>query len=310
VEESRTNLVTNSNTNVEFSNGAAPNTWTSGQSAPDGSSTAKLCTTSNRSFIEYIANSVNNVSSTFSIYLKTTGSTITRTLGLKDAASDTIRATKEITITPNWQRFDITGTVQTNGVRVEITSNALDIFAWGAQLEAGSFPTSYIPTEGSQVTRAEDVPSISGANFSSWYRQDEGTVFADSERPDASRPNTVVASITDGTAANRIEVRSSSATNDNARCEITTLGSGQFGNPALSSNTAYKKIALAYAVNNVNAAANGNVGTIDTAASIPVVSQLYFGNDVFLTNYRPGHIKRLTYWPTRLSDATLQAITQ
>jgi hypothetical protein len=52
------------------------------------------------------------------------------------------------------------------------------IYLWGAQLEAGSFPTSYIPTTDATATRAADVASISGSNFSSWYRQDEGTVFA------------------------------------------------------------------------------------------------------------------------------------
>ena len=193
----------------------------------------------------------------------------------------------------------------TNGLPLDIT-----LRIGLPQLEQGAFATSVIPTTGATATRAADLSSIGGSNFSSWYRQDEGTVFAESERPDASRPNTLVASITDGTSDNRIEVRSSSATNDNARCEIVALGSAQYSNPALPSNTAYKKIALAYAVNNVNAAANGNAGVTDTAASIPVVSQLYFGNDVFLTDSRPGHIKRLAYWPTRLPAETLQTITQ
>jgi hypothetical protein len=54
---------------------------------------------------------------------------------------------------------------------------------WGAQLEAGAFPTSYIPTTAATATRAADVASISGSNFSSWYRQDEGTSAASPTGP-------------------------------------------------------------------------------------------------------------------------------
>jgi hypothetical protein len=55
------------------------------------------------------------------------------------------------------------------------------IYIWGAQLEAGAFPTSYIKTEASQVTRSADSASMTGTNFSEWYRQDEGTVYVCSQ---------------------------------------------------------------------------------------------------------------------------------
>ena len=54
-----------------------------------------------------------------------------------------------------------------------------DFYVWGAQIEEGSFATSYIPTASSSVTRAADVAEITGTNFSSFYNQSEGTVFAE-----------------------------------------------------------------------------------------------------------------------------------
>ena len=49
------------------------------------------------------------------------------------------------------------------------------IYIWGAQLEVGAFPTSYIPTTNSTVTRTADNVSMVGENFSDWYNQEQGS---------------------------------------------------------------------------------------------------------------------------------------
>ena len=53
------------------------------------------------------------------------------------------------------------------------------IYLWGAQLEEGAFPSSYIPTTTAAATRSADVASITGTAFSGWYRQDEGTFYGE-----------------------------------------------------------------------------------------------------------------------------------
>ena len=53
------------------------------------------------------------------------------------------------------------------------------IYIWGAQLEAGSFPTSYIKTTSSTVTRAAGSASMTGADFSDWYNVPAGTFILD-----------------------------------------------------------------------------------------------------------------------------------
>jgi hypothetical protein len=94
---------------------------------------------------------------------------------------------------PNgWYRvsvtFTLTGVNTLYGFRLHIKSSSVSLtylgdgasgfYAWGAQVEAGAFPTSYIPTQGSTRTRAADNARIIGKNFSEWYRQDEGTINA------------------------------------------------------------------------------------------------------------------------------------
>ena len=50
------------------------------------------------------------------------------------------------------------------------------IYIKNVQLEEGSFPTSFIPTNGAEVTRAADLCEITGDDFSSWYNQSETTL--------------------------------------------------------------------------------------------------------------------------------------
>jgi hypothetical protein len=212
-----------------------------------------------------------------------------------------------------------TGTGEANRVSLTFTPTAgsLTLTVSGtvtdAQLEAGSSPTSYIPTEGSQVTRAADLPSISGANFSSWYRQDEGTLFADCERqsfPSASGAGAFaqLAFMHDGTSDNTINL--GYLTTSQGQFRIRTLASNE-ANLFSASPGLRRKLAGAYRVNDAALSGGGGAVLVDTNVALPAgLNALAVGTDNAGATALNGTIRRLTYWPTRLSDATLQAITQ
>jgi hypothetical protein len=178
------------------------------------------------------------------------------------------------------------------------------LFILGAQLEAGAFATSYIPTTAAAVTRSADVASITGANFSSWYRQDEGTVFVNAINPALS---TTLFSASDGTANNRIQADAGIS----ARvARVVTGGITQANNTIAYTFGTQQQFALSYVLNSINFANAGTLGTEDTSATIPTVDQLRLGANPTGAGALNSTIKRFTFWPQRLSSSTLQTITQ
>jgi hypothetical protein len=179
---------------------------------------------------------------------------------------------------------------------------------WGAQLEAGAFPTSYIKTEGSTVTRNADAASMTGTNFSSWYRADEGTFYAEAfSRIHPSTGTRFIAAISNGTSAERISLCSRNPQGIQVVYNNSVVANIDRG---LSAEGMYK-FAGAYAVNNFNSAVNGTAGTTDTSGNIPVVDRMNIGTNQATadSNMVAGHIKKLAYYGKRLSDAELQALT-
>lgn len=200
------------------------------------------------------------------------------------------------------------------------------IYVWGAQLEVGTRPTSYIKTEAATITRAVDLSTsntttraadsvvMTGSNFSSWYRQDEGTVFIDyniREKLAASR----ALGISDG-STNTLEAISGNGV-------AGTIGSGGYmylvsggvvqasvpGAVANTPNTNYTT-AMSYKTNDVDAARNGVAGTKDTNAAIPVMNRMYLGASSSGATHLSGTIRRVAFYPKKLSADQLVALTQ
>lgn len=176
-------------------------------------------------------------------------------------------------------------------------------FVWGAQLEAGAFPTSYIPTTSSQVTRSADSAVMTGENFSSWYRQDEGTFLAvaSSQTPSPAR----LFAADDGNVSNRVALLKAS----NAQIQFLTMANGvSTTSNAVTLGTAFLT-AAAYKANDIAACLNAGTVATDTTASLPTATRIGIGANAAGAYQLNGHIRRIAYWPKRLPNNQLQALT-
>ena len=178
------------------------------------------------------------------------------------------------------------------------------VYAWGAQLEAGSIPTSYIPTVASTVTRAADVATLTGANFTSWFNASAGTTYFRGKSPSSSA---IHWSFDDSTASNRITTNASGGgTTSTFTVSVSGTDSCSIASTSFTLGSTFAQ-ATAYALNDfANTVNGGTVGT-DTLGPLPVVNRATLGSRI--SEYHNGTIARLTYWPTRLANSTLQAVT-
>lgn len=182
------------------------------------------------------------------------------------------------------------------------------IYIWGAQLEAGAFPTSYIPTTDAQVTRAADIASVN--ELSPWYRADEGTLFVEFVPMHMTTGANWVASLSNsGTGTNDL-IDVSFAANGSVRGRVITGGSGPSSTTVsgIVKSGAVTRATVAFKADDLICCANGVLGGRQAPSSLPIVNRLQIGR-VGVFGYSPGHIRSIRYFPRRLSDAELQALT-
>ena len=137
------------------------------------------------------------------------------------------------------------------------------LYIWGCQIEQASFPTSYIKTTGSTVTRSADVASIPVADFG--FNADAGSLLAEAKLLIKDISYKTVANLnTNG--SNRIRLISS-GTVDIIQAEITDGGVTQVSiSESITEGSAFKGI-ITYKENNSSSSVNGSVEAIDTARS-------------------------------------------
>ena len=184
-------------------------------------------------------------------------------------------------------------------------SNYISVF--GAQLEEGSYPTSYIPTYGAASTRGADACSKTG--ISSLIGQTEGTLFLDFVLDSVDGGNDFRLDITEGTSIdNEIFI---GMTNGYLRAVIKASASVVYdsGNISATVGTRYK-MAMAYANNDVALYINGTQEDTSSSATIPNTDEITIGNR---TDSKAMVVKesvnQALLFPTRLSNTQLAELT-
>jgi hypothetical protein len=200
--------------------------------------------------------------------------------------------------------------ISTNANGVQSTGDGTSgIFIWGAQLEAGSFATSYIPTVASTVVRSADVCSITGSDFTGFYNASEGTIIAAASADVLAGNNRGIYGINNNTASHGFLTfynASSSGIISQSRNTASTTLSPTFTNSAGVKFTR----ALAYYLGGCSIATNGSAVT-DTAATISTQTMLtlQIGNMLAGSFQGTCHIPSIRYFKKRLPNAKLTQLT-
>jgi hypothetical protein len=177
------------------------------------------------------------------------------------------------------------------------------------QMELGAFATSVIPTTTTALTRAADVASVN--TLSPWYNSVEGTLFSETQQAqDRTGGFPVAAGISDsGSGANTIEQYWSNSTSSlGLIVYVSSSIQANLQNSGLT-RTNVQKVASAYKVNDFASTVGGGTVQTDTSGTIPVVDRLTLGARPGGGSNINGYLRRITYYPRKLSSAELQAIT-
>jgi len=272
-----------------------------GYLAPDGTNNAFKISNANQDSFWYTIPSVIGSSTTRTIYARTTSGT-----GTAQLCSHNSNTNNTFTITEQWQRFEINavtsaiGQVSFYAVDFRGSGTLSEIILWGANATNDQdYATSYIPSNGSQVTRNQDVCTNGGSLAS--INSTEGTLYFEGSAL-ANDGTTRIISLSDGTTANRVNLFFD--TSNTLRAFIT-------GVPSIATAaviTDNNKVALKFKSGDISVWLNGTeVATSTSTISLSGLSNLSFnqvGSSPFF-----GKTKALAVWKEALSDEELTELT-
>ena len=331
VEEQRTNLLRQSenlgttwvaNGLLAFGSGSTLNAIT----APDGATTADLITENTATAQHNVYQTVTTTGQkTFSVFAKqgpgnrllrlvdfnaTNGAQAETYFNLSTGAvvsgTGTIRAfsngwyccsiTTTTTVTSNYYISISSG----NGVFSYTGDGTSGIYVWGAQLEAGAFPTGYIPTTASAATRSADVVDVLDAAIANGIR----TLYLEFRSPASGTRG--VASLNDNTANERTSVITSGT---DPRLVVVDGGVEQANiDGGMITASTRTRVAVRINANDFAISINGGTPVTDTSGTRPTVDRLMLGRTQ-AGEYLNGALARVIGWRELLPDSTLQTIT-
>ena len=212
-----------------------------------------------------------------------------------------------MTFVPNTTgNFNIQVRLADSSGNTTFTGNGVDgVFLWGFQVEAGAYPTSYIPTVASTVTRNADVLSRTG--ISGLIGQDEGTLFCEINLPNPlSNGGKIIVAI--GTSPNRIYIAKEGSTTNFFQLATQSSSGFNFINSSVIT-TPTIKFAIAYKGSNNAFYINGSLISSASAVANPTsFSNLLIGDTSPETN-TDIKINSVQLYKTRLTNTELAQLT-
>jgi len=307
-EPQRTNLVTYSE---DFSNSSWQKnsaTVTSGFTSADGTENAyRLQGTVIGSNIKSDLIHIGAGYGSLSIYVRSSLSNQKFKLNWTDGGAGIVSST-EFTATNEWVRYEFSNEIYASSFDHKIisTTENLDIEIFAAQFELGSYPTSYIPTDGGTVTRNQDIFTRDG--IGSLINSTEGVLFVEMAAFSNDGTNRTIA-LSDGTGNNLVRLYFSNSSN-RIVAQVKVGGSTQVTFDITGITVIdFNKVALKYKENDFSIWINGVERGTDTSGATPTsMNRLALDNGSGSENLF-GKVKQLQVYKTALTDTQLAALT-